>query len=383
MRQHPNARVIQGSDGRIIEVEDGSSRPGALGLMGPNEASGYRREPGPRFDNDRPPPPPPHGGPVPQIREPQPERVDLPPDAHRPSRSSSAYSNHHRSRSSTARQDMEVQGDTRMDTLPPAHVVLSRSASIPEGVAEPRRRHEHLPAPLTMDRVERSPSQSPVHSPTHNRSLHNHQRIGPGVHLHRQQDRDPEERAKLLAERMREEEREKEREVQLRERLALEALEEEELRNGGAWPQEEAYSGGHARVRSRSDTPVPSGIVRESSRPPADPYRGHPHPHYREREPYYEQRDDRLSVNARGYAPEYRDARKRSRQEMEVDDDQEMRPPLERTRSAGSGGGPAESFPVSQELRGPRRGRSEEPDMPRVHISSIRDEKPMDQSTLR
>lgn len=274
---------------------------------------------------------------------------------------------------------MDVQGDTRMDTLPPAHVVHSRSTSIPEGVAEPRRRHEHLPAPLAMDRVERSPSQSPVHSPTHNRSLHNHQRIGPGVHLHRQQDRDPEERARLLAERMREEEREKEREIELRNRLEAEAKEEEALHNSGAWPLEDAYPVGHVRVRSRSDTPVSGSVARESPRPPADPYRAHAHPtpHYRERESYYEQRDDRLSANARGYAPEY--TRKRSRQEMEVDDDQEMRSPLERTRSAGSGSGHAESFPVSQELRGPRRGHSEEPDMPRVHTSSIRDEKPMDQ----
>lgn len=56
------------------------------------------------------------------------------------------------------------------------------------------------------------PPSPPPHSPTHGRS-HHHQRIGPGVHLHRQQKRDPEVTRQLMREREKEKERDHEREL--------------------------------------------------------------------------------------------------------------------------------------------------------------------------
>ena len=59
---------------------------------------------------------------------------------------------------------------------------------------------------------------------------------------------------------------------------------------------------------------------------------------------------------------------------MEVEDDRagDREPPR--------AGGAADAYPISQELRGPRRGHSDEGDVSRLHTtSSIRDEKPMDQ----
>jgi hypothetical protein len=198
---------------------------------------------------------------------------------------------------------------------------------------------------------------------------HGHQRIGPGIYLDRQpHDQDPDERRQLLKEREIEREREREREVMLRQRLARE---EEEIR---ALAQTDAAAT-HGAGRSRSDTPG-SGESYERDAPP----RMHA-PRVtsllNEPEDYYDRREDRVSgPGARGYASgEYRGgpepSRKRSRHDMEVDDERasELRSPV----------GAADSYSVSQELRGPRRGEPDDGDVTRLHTSSIRDEKPMDQ----
>ena len=237
LRNNPNARVIEDHDGRVIAIEDGSGgRGSALGITGPPPPRGipvvpaYRHEPAPEYASER------HLASQPR---------DVPVDVQASNANAAALhgstSGHlattHRSRSSSSRHEIEpfAAEPPRLDTFPPSQHVHSRSSSLSgEGQADGRGRrleplettshphqHSQIPAPNLP------PSPQHGQSPTHGR-LHNHQRIGPGVHLHRNKDRDPEETQRLLLEREKERERDREREVMLQERLQRE---EEELRS--------------------------------------------------------------------------------------------------------------------------------------------------------
>ncbi|KIP12762.1 hypothetical protein PHLGIDRAFT_32669 [Phlebiopsis gigantea 11061_1 CR5-6] len=401
LRSNPNARVIEDHDGRVIAIEDGTGgRGSALGITGPPPPRGipvvpaYRPEPATEYASER------HL--VSQVH-------DVPGDVQASNSSVAALhgstsghlSTTHRSRSSSSRHELDAYGaePTRLDTFPPSQHVHSRSSSLSgEGQVDARSRrlepldttahphqHSQVPAPNLP------PSPQLGQSPTQGR-LHNHQRIGPGVHLHRNKDRDPEETQRLLLEREKERERDREREVLLQERLLRE---EEELRSAMQhWVPPPEYGAGTSSTRSRADSPRSHSDSEDSA--PGDAYRtvpawapreaydreahpAHGAPRYREPEGYYERdRDDRVPVSsARGaYPAEYRasEARKRSRHDMEVEVDRAVE------RDPPRAGGAADVYPISQELRGPRRGHSDEGDVSRLHTtSSIRDERPMDQ----
>ena len=223
------------------------------------------------------------------------------------------------------------------------------------------------------------------------------------MHLHRQQERDPEVTRQLLLEREREKEREREREIEYHERRVREEEELRQLMPLPSWREEQpSLSGpGVSRDRSRSDTPASGGAASGgggSSRPDSS------QSHERERrsyaaprvanllsdprESYYDSRDERVGhavSHSRSYPPEYgpESSRKRSRHDMEIDDDHrggEIRSPLEAAGGSRSGG-PTESYPVSHELRGPKRIHPDEEDdvKTRGYVSSVRDEKPMEQ----
>lgn len=439
-RNHPNARVILGPDGRVVAIEDPSVRPrDALGLSGPPPPHSIPivrgTEPGPGYETSRQPPP------VPVIREPQqPPQESLnvvhdrspiyhpaEPSSTRQSVSSSHHGQSHshsprHSRGSFSRHDNDtVSADHgRLDTLPPTHAHgHSRSSSLSgEGQVEQRsRRHDihelagqHGHSNIHHPRVEipvsnLPPSPTAMTSPTHGR-LHNHQRMGPGMHLHRPQDRDPELTRQLLAEREREKEREREREIEYLERRAREEEELSQLMPLPSWTREEqpSLSGpGVSRDRSRSDTPASGGAASGGGGGTSRPDSSQSHERERRsyaaprvanllsdpRDSYYNSRDDRVGhavSHSRSYPPEYgseSSSRKRARHDMEIDDDHrggEIRSSLEPTGGSRSMGS-VDSYPVSHEHRGPKRVHpDDEGDMsPRGYVSSVRDEKPMEQ----
>lgn len=118
------------------------------------------------------------------------------------------------------------------------------------------------------------PSSPPLHSPTNSRSgasrhVHGHQRIGPGAHIHREPNDDPEYLSAIKRGQEMERARERERQEEMR---MMMAREEEEMR---LWRQDHGLMGPgipHAAThnRSRSDTPGSgSGHDNNLSRPPS------------------------------------------------------------------------------------------------------------------
>lgn len=224
-------------------------------------------------------------------------------------------------------------------------------------------------------------------SPTQGR-IHNHQRMGPGVHLHRQQERDPEVTRQLLREREAEREREREREIALRERLAAE---EEDLRLTTMWAREREHPAAAARAevqaagerdRSRSDSP--------GSRPSSGQSQSYERARPRvanllapEGEYYEQPREERIPAsssasNTRGYPSEgsvasaVSESRKRSHYDMEADDDHSGgRSPLGREGPAAVSA--ADVARAAHDMRISKRVHADE-DVALGRMSSVRDE---------
>ena len=192
--------------------------------------------------------------------------------------------------------------------------------------------------------------------------------MGPGANIHRERDpeRDWELQQQLERNRQIEREREAERAVELRQRLALEEQEEEAL-----WAEEEA----RARALSRSGSPgstARAGGSRDASLPAAGQVydhdrpapRAHNAPHVSnllgiERDPGFKDDErghprDRLAANDVAQTSSL-ESRKRSRDEMEVDDhyDSEGRP-------ANEGGSSSRGSVNLSGNRGGKRAHSEE-----------------------
>ena len=119
----------------------------------------------------------------------------------------------------------------------------SRRHDLHEHVAHP---HAHPPHPHIQIPQPNLPGSPPLSPTAHHRGsrIHNHQRIGPGAHIHRDPEHNWELQQKLQYERELEREREEQRAIELRRRLALEEEEEAAL-----WAQEEA----RARALSRAE----------------------------------------------------------------------------------------------------------------------------------
>lgn len=201
-----------------------------------------------------------------------------------------------------------------------------------------------------------------------------------------------------MLEREAEREREREREIAMRERLAQE---EEEYRALGYIPQDVPLTGpGMSRARSRSDTPGSNGGSGASSHPDS----GHSYERERERErrsyaaprvanllsnpreSYHDSRDERMGPSvshSRSYHSEYNpavDSRKRSRHDMEIDEERgaDRHSPRDthgQGRYMGSAAGPSDHY----DIRRSKRVHPDEDDRDLGHVSSVRDEKAMDQ----
>ncbi|CDO73765.1 hypothetical protein BN946_scf185015.g93 [Trametes cinnabarina] len=367
MHAHPNARIVTGPDGRVVAIEDTPTvdARGAPVPSGPPPphgiplVHGFRHDSGPGYDPARQLPPPPHMIPLIQhAPELHPEPVlSNDPQAHEysysqsrpppPLKSHSHSSSSHHSRSSSARPDLEpIAGLSHVDAHAGPFRGHSHSPVVP---GEPQNEHRgprhsvqeshvhQLPHQHIHVPQQHRPSSPPLVSPTaHGRDgrIHNHQRIGPGAHIHRERDteRDRELQQQLQYERELEREREEQRAIELRHRLAMEEQEEEAL-----WAQEEARV--RARALSRSGSPGPHpGESRGTSRPAS----GQAHDHDRVQRPYAPhvsnllgiERDPGLNDDQRDVGSSSRDrtlaaetpqpsgaeSRKRSREEMEVDD---------------------------------------------------------------
>ncbi|KAI0650522.1 hypothetical protein C8Q79DRAFT_998350 [Trametes meyenii] len=408
LRAHPTARLITGPDGRVVAIEDtpvvdsrgvavpsGPPPPHGVPLV-----HGFRHDSGPGYDPARQLPPPPPM--IPLLQHGVEAPSDLPPPNDRqahayphaesrpppPHKSHSHSSSSHHSRSSSARPDLDPAptGNSRIDT----YSVHSRSPNI---TAEPQTGHrglrhevqDHLdthghqpPPPHIQIPQQNAPISPTLESPTsHGRStrLHNHQRIGPGAHIHREPARDWEAQKQLEYQRALEREREYERAIELQHRLALEEQEEEAL-----WAQEEARA--RARVLSRSGSPGSvqrTGGSRDVSRPSSgqahDPdraprtYAPHASNHLGiERDPGYEDehglgpgtRDRTLAAEQTSSA----ESRKRPRDEMEIDDRYEGEPRAVNEDGAGSRG-----IGKASGNRGSRRALPDE-DADAVHPTS-------------
>ena len=241
----------------------------------------------------------------------------------------------------------------------------SRRHDLHEHVAHP---HAHPPHPHIQIPQPNLPGSPPLSPTAHHRGsrIHNHQRIGPGANIHRERDpeREWELQQQLEHDRALEREREAQREVELRHRLALEEQEENAL-----WAAEQA----RLRAMSRSGSPgstARAGGTRDASLPAA----GQAHEYDRaprthaphvsnllgiEREPAFKEDErngprDRMPTSEAGQGSSL-ESRKRSRDEMEVDDryDVEARPANEgraASRGAANLGG----------NRGGKRSHSEE-----------------------
>ncbi|RDX53875.1 hypothetical protein K466DRAFT_552080 [Polyporus arcularius HHB13444] len=368
MRVHPNARLVQGPDGRVVAIEDTPAQIDARGVpvaSGPPPphgiplVHGFRHDSGPGYDPSRQLPPPPPMIPLLQhSQEPAPEpsvtnehHANQYSYAHsRPPPPHSLSGSSHHSRSSSGRPDLDSVsgGASRMEPSGGPYPVHARSPNIPgEHPVEHRSRrhdlHEHvhphghqLPHPHIQIPQQNLPASPPMVSPTaqHRGSssrLHNHQRIGPGAHIHRERDpeRDWELQQQLEYDRALEREREAQRAVELRRRLALEEQEEEAL-----WAEEEARA--RARAMSRSGSPGSTARAsgsRDASLPApsqAHEYERAPRaPHMSnllgiDRDPAFKDDErngprDRMPTSEAVQAS-LTDSRKRSRDEMEVDD---------------------------------------------------------------
>ncbi|OSD04622.1 hypothetical protein PYCCODRAFT_1433491 [Trametes coccinea BRFM310] len=404
MRAHPNARLITGPDGRVVAIEDTPAvdARGAPVPSGPPPphgiplVHGFRHDSGPGFDPARQLPPPPPMIPLMQhAPEPHPEPVlSNDPQAHGypysqsrpppPLKSHSHSSSSHQSRSSSARPDLEpIAGTSHVDTHAGPYPGHSRSSivsgepqvelrSLRHEVQEPQGHqlpHQHIHVPQ-----QNRPTSPPLVSPTgHGRDgrIHNHQRIGPGAHIHRERDteRDRELQQRLEYERELEREREEQRAIELRHRLAMEEQEEEAL-----WAQEEARVRARALSRSRSPGSVPrTGESRGTSRPAS----GQAHDHDRIQRPYAPhvsnllgiERDPGFNDDDHGVGPSSRDralaaenpqasgmeSRKRSRDEMEVDDRYEGEP-----RAVNEAGVPSRGSVTSNGTRASKRTHPDE-----------------------
>ncbi|KAH9943241.1 uncharacterized protein BXZ73DRAFT_40221 [Epithele typhae] len=392
LRARPNARLVEGPDGRVVAIEDtpASTTVDARGVpipAGPPPPHGiplvqsFQHDSGPGYDPSRQLPPPPPMIPLLQHnQEPAGQESSVTSEHHAnqypypqsrpppPPHASHSHSNStHRSRSSSARPDLDsVPGGTsRMEGPPPSsYSVHSRSPNMPgEPPMEHRSRrhdiHEHAqphghphPRPPIHVPQQGIPESPPILSPTshHRRGPHNHQRIGPGANIHREVDpeRDYERRQQLEYERSIERERDLQRAVELKHRLEMEEREEQAL-----WAEQEA----RARV-SRSGSPgsvARAGGSRESPLPAPS---GHAHDHDRERGPrgyaphlMDRDADERNGLRDRGAGREGSsgESRKRARDEMEVDDRYEG--------AASEGGASARS---AANGRGGKRPHSEE-----------------------
>ncbi|KAI0772138.1 hypothetical protein BD413DRAFT_548652 [Trametes elegans] len=372
MRAHPNARLITGPDGRVVAIEDtpavdprGTAVPsGPPPPHGVPLVHGFRHDSGPGYDPARQLPPPPpmipllqHGqdAPPPDIPAPNDHQAHGYPYAQfrppPPHQSHSHSSSSHQSRSSSVRPDLDTVGggSSRVDIPSGTYSVHSRSPNIPtEPQTEHRsRRHEvqELPQPVAhqpphphvqipQQNFPPSPAVSPV---SHDRiaasRIHNHQRIGPGAHIHREPEHNWELQQKLQYERELEREREEQRAIELRRRLALEEEEEAAL-----WAQEEARARAHALSRSGSPGPVPrAGGSRDASRPTSGQAQDHDRPPRAyaphvpnllgiERDSAYNEDERSLGSSSRertlaaeGPQGSGVESRKRSRDEMEID----------------------------------------------------------------
>ena len=240
--------------------------------------------------------------------------------------------------------------------------------------------HEHvhphgqqLPHPhIQIPQQNLPPSSPPMVSPTtsHRGSssrIHNHQRIGPGAHIHRERDpeRDWEIQQQLEYDRALEREREAQRAVELRHRMALEEQEEEAL-----WAEQEA----RARARGMSRSGSPGSTVRPSgSRDASLPAPPQAHEYERapratthvsnllgiERDPAFKEDErngprDRMPMSEAAHGSPV-ESRKRSRDEMEVDDRYESD-----GRPANEGGPTSRGSLSLGGNRGGKRSHSEE-----------------------
>ncbi|KAJ2967824.1 hypothetical protein NUW54_g13396 [Trametes sanguinea] len=224
-----------------------------------------------------------------------------------PLKSHSHSSSSHQSRSSSARPDLEpIAGNSHVDSHGGPYPGHSRSPIVPDPQGH-QLPHQHIHVPQ-----QNRPTSPPLVSPTgHGRDgrIHNHQRIGPGAHIHRERntERDRELQQQLQYERELEREREEQRAIELRHRLAMEEQEEEAL-----WAQEEARVRARALSRSRSPGSVPrTGESRGTSRPAS----GQAQEHDRIQRPYAPhvsnllgiERDPGFNDDDRGVGPSFRD----------------------------------------------------------------------------
>ncbi|KAI0920902.1 hypothetical protein AcW2_006035 [Taiwanofungus camphoratus] len=408
MRSHPNARLVQGPDGRVVAVEDTPPTAGPGGAIMPQPpphglplVHGFRHDSGPGYDPNRQLPPLP---PMIPLIHAQPEpHPDMPPinDHHGPSYPPAqphAYphshsSSSHQSRSNSARPDLDpLPGGTRIDTLPPAHAVRSRSPSMSGDVQGDRpRRHDihelthphghQLPHPHIQIPPQNMPASPSTRSPSSTRGsvpgrIHNHQRVGPGANI----NRDVREMSRSELEALREREREVERDHHRPRELARLGMEEQE--EAGAWlyRDSEMVDPRMSHSASRSGSPA-SGPGNGGSRVPSRPSSGQAlayeveraRPKQRvadllgsSREPGFDSQDDRGAAAARTSTAEMAalplamDSRRRSRGDGDLGDEYGggMRSPIEGAASRASSG----SGNALPESRGVKRLHPEDHD---------------------
>ncbi|KAH9948417.1 hypothetical protein B0H21DRAFT_244516 [Amylocystis lapponica] len=416
MRARPNARLVQGPDGRVIAVEDTPPvvGPGGVNVVQPPHGiplvHSFRHDSGPGFDPNRQLPPLPPMIPMIHPQEGSAAMSPIndhhghsygPPQPHlHPHPQSHSNSSHH-SRASSARPDLDAMqgGASRLDGLPPAHAALGRSPTMPgETPGERSRRldvheltHPHghqLPHPHIQIPVQNMPaSPPPVHSPTSTRSssgpgrIHNHQRVGPGANINR--ERDPEHEWELKRERELERERDREREQQLRYRT--QAMEDQE--EGTAW-EAPLVGPGVSHGASRSNTPS-SGPGNGGSRVPSRPASDEAYERERdgarsyapnvlglERESGHDEHNHRLSGPTTRVPPAETSAepRKRSRADMEGSEERggEIRSPTEGGTSTHPSSGPG--VPLADN-RMPRRGHLDDADRTAAKAGDMRDDR--------
>ncbi|KAL6305790.1 hypothetical protein BKA93DRAFT_776769 [Sparassis latifolia] len=354
MRTHPNARLIQAPDGRVIAVED-TPAPivhGEVNTMIPQPpphelplVHSFHHDSGPGYDPNRQLPPlPPMISP---LRAPESPSQGLPPmgehhhhhyppghpHAHAHTSSHSSSSSHH---ASSARPDLDaLAGGSRMEPLP----MHSRSPS----TGDDRRRPAPLPVPTHPQMPASPPPSAP--SPTSTRStggsiggnsrIHNHQRIGPGANIHREMAQ--REARELEALRQREMEAELyERDVAYQSRMDVEEQDEAAATGAAQWRNDAPLVGpGVSHGTSRADTPNGNSANRTPTRPASGEAYEYDREHERSRSygsRVYEEHEDRAGhmppVDVGAVAME---SRKRSRSDIEAGDDYdgEIRSPIE------------------------------------------------------
>ncbi|KAH9850799.1 hypothetical protein C2E23DRAFT_759619 [Lenzites betulinus] len=405
LRTHPTARLITAPDGRVVAIEE-TPTVDARGVAVPTGqppphgvplVHGFRHDSGPGFDPGRQlPPPPPMIPLLVQTLEAPPKEPAAPNDhqayQHAQSRPPPTHQTHshssssHHSRSSSARPDIDpaAGGTSRMDIPGGSYSVHSRSPNIPsepqagyrsrrhDGPGHPNQHSSQLPPPHIQIPQENVPSSPPMVSPSaHSHSgsrLHNHQRIGPGAHIHRERsERDWEIQQELEFQRAIEREREEQRAIELRHRLAEEEREDEAL-----FAQEEARV--RAGVLSGSGSPGPAFRGAGGSRDASRPTSGQAHETERPPRAYAShhlgsERDHRYPNDDPGLGPAPRDgalpaegphgsggdSRKRLRDEMEIDDRYEGEP-----RAVNEGGAASRGTANTNGNRGARRTHTDE-----------------------